>query len=925
MLGDDRALYDFWGKSTSGPRNGMFVGQHCIDEIINDPQTAAFNWMLVDYALCNPYRTTFLSGLTRLHHDNENDEPGFYNKWMRGEEESTPLFGRPKQWNGPLFQDLAQQYAHQNSQSYDQSYLPQSHWPKVGRSSAIRNGVSFGPGITFDSSMTGKSVSAFGSSAIPGGTTATYNNAGQLTLSNAATASFTGTVIINGTTICCGCKIASGSNILTSLCAQGTIGLGNTSTDTADHLQAYTGSLLTWLPAAGAPGPNYNANSTGVDRIAVIGKIANCTGALTSTSPYTDTAQVNGAGHGSITDEFVPAGVTDWYCVVGDAGATGDIQDHWHMRLCEWTGTKAQNPSYGVGTRGTTYMYRYNHCIDNISYDSVHSQLVIQLSSSPTLEVVGPGGATTQCDGDCSFYAHELAIIQPGEEVAIQGCSQSAYNNTQWIIDSITSTQIRISHDVNNTAVTNHGTVTGGATCQASPRSLFSEWVLHKKWLNFIKSVKDSQSYFCYVPSRMCHAEVAGTGVPGGLSDQTDGASSVGFEEELRYYGTVDATSQPHCWGRISGAVSPAVGGSSAGVANGDLPLNGSQQGIWSRRREMDCTFDDTAYAKLQYLDARWGRYGHDFAIGSDNGWQQLDQNSAEPQGATGSRVGAKGYNYMASTLCPVYWRASNGNPWLQTGDINYPVAAQDLAPTIIRLFSRQYPKLKYHHINITGDGIALQDVQYAQIHDPTGPIAQRGFLLLGQYHTGQGGTGNKHSGSFFTYDKWKYIEAGVNSNDHQLWNLNDVVISNMSWSSSGGGTMTVTTSTAHGRSTGDRVWIYANPTAYNVKGSSSSGTFHDGPAITVVDSTHFTYSCSNPSATFVSATLLNQWEMVDLTSAQSALNTALVARLHAQQAAGFDPTTRRSALVTTGSGSSSLDVDGNSTPFGNGNTTRTA
>jgi len=902
MLGDDRALYDFWGKSTSGPRNGMFVGQHIIDEIVNDPQTACFNQMWIDYALCNPYRTTFLSGQTRLHHDNENDEPGFYNKWMQGQYETSPLFARPNQWNGPLFQDLAQQYAHAHSETYDQSYLPQSHWPNVGKTSNMRNGVSYGPGVTFDSSMTGKTVTGTG---IPTGTTVTYVSASQLTMSNAATTTKSGTVIIGGTTICCGTKVTGGSTALKSLCVVGTIGIGTTD----DHLQAYSGSLLTWLPAAGAPGPGFNPSSTGVDRVAIYGKLANCYGALTTTDPYNDTAQLNGAGHGSITDEFVPAGVTDCMIVTGDYGATGDIQDHWHMRVVEYHGTKTDNPSWGTGAHGTTYVYRYNHCIDNIAWDTAHSQLVVTISAGS--DANGP------CDGPCTFQPHELALVKVGEEVAIQGCAVTQYNNTQWIIDSITATQIRISHDVNNVAATNHGTAAGGSSVQASPRSLFSEWIINKKVLAFYASVKDSESFFCYVPSRMCHAEVAGNGVPAGLSDQTDG-NSIGFEEELRYYNTVDATTQPHCWGRIPNAVSPAVG-------SADLPLTGAQQGIWSRRREMDCSFDDAAYSLLSYLDGRWGRYGHDVAIGSDNGWQQLDHNFEEVNGATGSRIGAKGYNYAASQMCPVYWRAGI-KPWRQTGNIDYPVAAQDLAPAVLRLFSRQYPKLKHHHIGITGDGIALQDVMDAHIDHPDGPIAQRGFLLIGQYHTGQGSpAGNKHSGAFLSADRWRYVVAAAAPTDHRLWNLNDVAIADTQWSSAAGGTMTVSTATPHGKSTGDRIWVYANPTNFNVAGSTAAGGYHVGPAITVVDSTHFTYASSSPGATFRSGVLYNDWETVDQTSAYPDRNTIMALRLTAQQAAGFDASTRRSALETTGSGSPSLDVDGNAAPVGNGNTTRTA
>lgn len=862
--------------------------------------------MQVDYALCNPFRTTFLGGQVRLHHDNENDEQGFYDYWWRGYRTNSPLYGRPRQWSGLLFQDLALQYAHQRGETYDQYYLPQSHWPNAGVTNNVRKGVSYGPGTVFNSSMTGKTVEAVDGSGIQPGTTATYVNPYTLTLSLPATLTKTTTLKIDGGTWKCpGVKLTTSSVTATSLCYlappgslgsagdQGTIGKA----DNEDHLQAFSGNLFTWLRHAG------------VQKIGLYGKVANCMGASTANSAgRLETAQIYGDGYGQITDEAIPPGITDCCIITGDAGASGDIQDHWHMSVVEYHAAGPNdNPAWGNGALGVRRVYRYNHCIDNIAWDAANSQLVVTISNDPTFEVVGPGGATTQCDGDCSFSAHELEMVEVGEEVSITGCSQTAYNNERWIIDSITADVIRISHDALNVAATNHGTVAGGANVQASPQSLFSDRVLGKKVIQFYESCKDSDNFFVYFPSRMCHAQVAGPGVPG-LSDQTD-TGGIGFEEEIRYINKVDGTGQAYYWGGIQGAVSPAV---PLSVLTGP-GLPDSDRKIWERRSEMNATFNDVMWACAKYCDDRWTKRGHNFMFSTDNAFELNDHKDTETN--SGARVAAKGYVYLGSTLCRVYGRGPDMPTY---GDVDYPVGAQDLTGTILDMFARKFPKLKYHHHHFTGDGVSLQRKAAARLQGDN-PINRMAQLTMGWYQEATGG--DKHSPAVLDQDYFKYVQR-IDGSGEAVWNVRDIRIVNISVV---GTTATVTTERPHGRFTNDYVWIKAVPDAFSIAGKTgSSSTMNNNAKITVLDNYRFTYTVPASPGVFGYGTLFSDWETKDVKAAYPNKWAELKARLALAKVSGFDVTTRIAALECSGSGSDRLDLDGNPAPAGNRNTYRT-
>lgn len=784
---------------TAGPRAGEFCQQDLIDNVRDHALAVRFNWTFVDYAYCNPFRTCLLCGKTRPNTGCENDVPSYYKQWRVGKKDVRVVAGDPQQWQGPFLQDLAMQYAVAHAESYDQTYLPTSHWPVVGTTnlggSPVRVGTSPGPGV-----------------------------------------------------------------------AVGNIGLG----DSTDHLQYNTGGLLQYLPYAG------------VQKIGVFGKLANPYGDTTS-SPFNTSALLNGAGQGALTDEYVPPGVTDCMIIVGDAGGGGDIQDHWHMAVVERTSTDGPNPASGVGVTGTRRVYRYNHDIATIAYvitsGGVH-QLVITLTT---------GGSLAQ---------HEFDKVEVGEEVAVIGCvgGHAAYNDNAWVISSIIggytdtysdtypsdTTIITVNQNIGGTTVQSRGNqgTWSSAGASACPRSLFCEFVLWKGTQAFYESCSDTDSFLCYVPNRMPHAEVNNT--------DTSGATTTSFEEELRYTSTYIPATDAYAFAGVYGSVGPAI-------AAADLPLNGAKTGIFQRRQSMMATFNDTAALELAYLDGRWGIYGHDYWKVSDNGWQQFSQNAAEPGGATGSRVGAKGYNYLDSQLLP-FW--ARGPAWPSYGDNNMVVLAQDLAPTILDLFARKhttdggwidgpFPILGNHHLHTTGDGESLFRKMSAQL-TPLHPANTRAYMLLGQYHNAGGNT-NDHSWAVLDQTLFKYIEAQVSAADHQLWDLNNITISTITWSA---GVATVTCAVPHGRVTGNRVWISATPTTFNISGATQAG-FNLLSQITVLDTTRFTVPIASNPGTFVSGILWSEWEMHDLSASNPTKLAALSAKMTAGKAGRFDPTTR--------------------------------
>ena len=103
----------------AGPRSGQLCQQSLVDRVKNHTLGVRFNWMLVDYAYCNPFRTAFLSGKTRPNNGCENDTASYYNQWRRGLLDLR--VGQSfREWQGPFLQDLAMQYAVQHSETYDQ-------------------------------------------------------------------------------------------------------------------------------------------------------------------------------------------------------------------------------------------------------------------------------------------------------------------------------------------------------------------------------------------------------------------------------------------------------------------------------------------------------------------------------------------------------------------------------------------------------------------------------------------------------------------------------------------------------------------------------------------------------------------------------------------------------------------------------------
>lgn len=288
----------------------------------------------------------------------------------------------------------------------------------------------------------------------------------------------------------------------------GATGHGNTRADRAklgditapDDLQAFTGSLATWLSVNGV-------------RCGLVGKYQNAY-ADTTDNRYTTAAEQY---------LFVPPGWSYWAALSGDDSAyNGGAQDHWRVHTCEFSGTNAGD---GWGTTGTEVAYRYDLPIQSITWAS--NEATVTIDSTPG-------------------RPHRLVV---GDEVHIEGVTPSAYNSSTGAA-GFTVSAVVSDYVFKYTLTTNPGGAGSAAVGQimtAYPRTQYGDYLWGKKAVEFINGCTDTQPWFLYMSPDNPHQGVNSSG----SNDDT-------HERERRYKDTV-TQSDYAMWGGVAGAISPAT------------------------------------------------------------------------------------------------------------------------------------------------------------------------------------------------------------------------------------------------------------------------------------------------------------------------------------------------------------------------------
>lgn len=440
---------------------------------------------------------------------------------------------------------------------------------------------------------------------------------------------------------------------------------------TPDDLQAFTGSLATWLEKNGV-------------RCGLVGKYQNAY-ADQGHSIYTTPAQTN---------LFVPPGWRWWTVLCGsDFGYNGGAQDHWRVHTTEFSGA---NSGTGNGTTGTEVAYRYDLPIQTITWAAASG-------STPAL-------ATVTIDPTLG-RTHNLTA---GDEVHVEGVNYSGYNSTVGTVgftvyDTPTAYSFRYPIAVNPGGA---GSNAVGQVMTCYPRPNFGDVLWGRKAVDFVNSCTHEEPWFLYLAPDNPHG-----------GQNASGATDDTHERERRYMNSVDPARFSD-WNGVSGAISPATIGANA---------NTNRKLQWQQRQEMLASTDDAIGAVLDACEARgWTNVAIIFT--SDNGFQIGEQevhlDSTGTDIGEGSvvwdQVGGKGFIWEGSVRIPLVIRHPS---WAKNFTADVQVTQADICPTIMDIFG-----FTTHHVHTKRDGVSITRL-LSDRFNPSASYYNRATLLTRGEH----------------------------------------------------------------------------------------------------------------------------------------------------------------------------------------------
>lgn len=276
-------------------------------------------------------------------------------------------------------------------------------------------------------------------------------------------------------------------------------------TGSADDLQAYTGMLPNWLREFGIT-------------CCFVGKYHNGYASPSTVTPYGFSFP---AGSQTGT-RFAPPGWNHWYTVTGDEDTfAGDIQDHYHTRMCLYDGP---NDGDGMGAFGNERYYVYDwamHAAPTWSSGKITFTLRVppqDQDASTSTEAPAIGYAdidptSNSSNNDPTFkYRNWVHDLQVGDEVDIDGVlGVAGYNGIGFIVtdvydgvNGLTTGQFKVAH----AGSLGSASIDAGSKCYI--RKYFSDILFAHQAIAQLDQIADDEPFYMQWNPRAPHGDVEG-------------------------------------------------------------------------------------------------------------------------------------------------------------------------------------------------------------------------------------------------------------------------------------------------------------------------------------------------------------------------------------------------------------------------------